>query len=86
MPGSGLVGWGMARYTSNQLNRLADRLAEGGALTAEECSNLVSDCGRLAVDLINMTEERDALAAELKAVKAGLPRWRDEGARKRRHG
>lgn len=69
----------MARYTSNQLNRLADRLQDDGELTIQEVINLVGDCQHLTVDLINMTEERDALAAELAKVRAGLPRWRDEG-------
>lgn len=67
----------MARYTINQLNRLADRLQDDGELTIQEVINLVGDCQHLTVDLSNMTEERDALAAELKAVKAGLPRWRE---------
>jgi len=65
----------MARYTSNQLNRLADRLQDDGELTIQEVINLVGDCQHLTVDLINMTEERDAIAAELAKVKAGLPRW-----------
>jgi hypothetical protein len=66
----------MARYTDSQLNRLADRLRDDQDLTAQECINLVGDCQRLAVDLINMTEDRDALRAELATVKAALPRWR----------
>lgn len=69
----------MARYTSNQLNRLADRLQDDGELTIQEVINLVGDCQHLTVDLINMTEERDALAAELAKVRAGLPRWRPHG-------
>jgi hypothetical protein len=66
----------MASYTDSQLNRLADRLRDGQDLTTQECINLVGDCQRLAVDLINMTEERDTLRAELATVKAALPRWR----------
>jgi hypothetical protein len=68
----------MASYTDSQLNRLADRLRDGQDLTTQECINLVGDCQRLAVDLINMTEERDTLRAELATVKAALPRWRKD--------
>ena len=69
----------MARYTSNQLNRLADRLRDDGEPNIQEIINLVGDCQHLTVDLINMTEERDTLAAELVALRAGLPRWQRFG-------
>ena len=61
----------MAIYTQNQLDRLADKVRAGDALSKEEALNLIRDCARLRVDLINAREsvlELETKLAEKESV------------------
>lgn len=59
----------MAIYTQNQLDRLADKVRGGGALGKEDALNLIRDCAKLRVELIDARESFAFLRA---AIEAGV--------------
>ena len=60
----------MAIYTQNQLDRLADKVRGGGALGKEDVLNLIRDCAKLRVELIDARESLLELAATMAETKS----------------
>jgi len=58
----------MAIYTQNQLDRLADKVRAGDALSKAEALNLIQDCAKLRVDLIDARESMEELEQWRKAL------------------